>query len=49
MEEPCFHVAVESDDEGVGAQAPPLTEEIAGILRRYPDGGQILKVGVWGH
>lgn len=36
--------AVESDDEAVGAQAPPLTEEIAGILRRYPDGGQILKV-----
>jgi hypothetical protein len=34
---------LESDDE-VGAQAPPLTEEIAGILRRYPDGGQILKV-----
>lgn len=33
----------ESDDDGVGAQAPPLTEEIASILKRYPDGGQILK------
>ena len=27
-----------------GAQSPPLTEQIASILRRYPDGGQILKV-----
>ena len=34
-----------SDDEGgIGPQAPPLTDEIAAILRRYPDGGQILKV-----
>ena len=38
----------DSDSEdGVGAQAPPLTEEIAGILQEYPDGGQILKVHMW--
>ena len=47
---PCIVHGVESgsDDESVGAQAPPLTEEIAGILRRYPDGGQILKVLIEG-
>ena len=33
----------ESDD-GVGAQAPPLTKQISNILNRYPEGGQILKV-----
>ena len=33
------------DDSGqVGAQAPPLTEQISNILNRYPEGGQILKV-----
>ena len=31
-------------DDSFGAQSPPLTEQIASILRRYPDGGQILKV-----
>ena len=38
----------ESDDEidcAVGAQAPPLTKQISNILNRYPEGGQILKVG----
>ena len=29
---------------GFGAQSPPLTDQIASVLRRYPDGGQILKV-----
>ena len=34
----------DSDDEAVGAQAPPLTKQISYILNRYPEGGQILKV-----
>ena len=33
----------ESEDE-VGALAPPLTKQISNILKRYPEGGQILKV-----
>ena len=33
----------ESDDE-VGVQALPLTKQISNILKRYPEGGQILKV-----
>lgn len=27
-----------------GPRSPPLTDQIASVLRRYPDGGQILKV-----
>ena len=34
----------DSDEAGVGAQAPPLTKHIRNILNRYPEGGQILKV-----
>ena len=33
----------DSEDE-VGAQAPKLTKQISNILKRYPEGGQILKV-----
>ena len=36
----------DDDNEGVGAEAPPLTEHIANILRDYPPGGQILKVSI---
>ena len=36
----------DDDNEGVGAEAPPLTEHIAKILRDYPPGGQILKVSI---
>ena len=32
------------DEELVGAQAPKLTKLISSILKRYPEGGQILKV-----
>lgn len=28
-----------------GATAPPFIDYLQDILRRYPDGGQILKVG----
>ena len=39
--------AVDSDSEDeVGAQAPTLTRQISNILKRYPEGGQILKVGL---
>ena len=35
----------DSDNEDeVGAQAPRLTKQISNILKRYPEGGQILKV-----
>ena len=33
-----------SDEVSFGPQSPPLTDQIASVLRRYPDGGQILKV-----
>ena len=37
--------AADSDSEDeVGAQAPKLTKQISNILKRYPEGGQILKV-----
>ena len=36
--------AEEEDSTDFGAEAPPLTKQIESILRRYPDGGQILKV-----
>ena len=29
-----------------GQKRPPLTDILKSILERYPDGGQILKVGV---
>ena len=29
-----------------GATAPPFIDYLKDILRRYPDGGQILKVGL---
>ena len=38
--------AIDSDSEDdTGAQAPTLTRHISNILKRYPEGGQILKVG----
>ena len=39
--------AADSDSEDeVGAQAPKLTKQISNILKRYPEGGQILKVAI---
>lgn len=32
--------------ESFGATAPPFIDYLKDILRRYPDGGQILKVGM---
>lgn len=34
----------ESNDDDIGAKPPELTTQISNILKRYPDGGQILKV-----
>ena len=33
--------------EDFGQKTPPLTVYLKGILERYPDGGQILKVKPW--
>ena len=37
-------VTYSTGDLEFGPQSPPLTDQIASVLRRYPDGGQILKV-----
>ena len=33
---------MEGDED---AERPPITEDLRQILEKYPDGGQILKVG----
>ena len=38
------YVLFQTDDNGFGVQSPPLTKLISDTLRRYPEGGQILKV-----